>query len=287
MLNKKLKKLIGHKIKIARVSSNLTQADLANKLGVHSTNISLWETGSTTPNGYHIQQITTICKTDENYLELNNEDLIPSKYKKYNLDNIGELIKVIRYKLYLTQIDIASYLKVTKQIVSLWELNQSKVPIKKLEFLLTYFESIWNKYDRTFFFMFRDLVYHIKKEVSFIEYISYLNLSFKEYASIVKDTINYGRDYYSKIDFTTQGMVLTSTEILEIYNQNKFESKKLEMYKVEKILSNLFWYIANFCNLNDLKISNILKRSIEDLKLKYPDKIPNNIVEIEKKDDSK
>jgi transcriptional regulator with XRE-family HTH domain len=66
-----MKNFIGLKIKELRESKNMTQDELADKLGVSKQMISLYETGVNEPRKAKLEKIAEICKADISYFYTN------------------------------------------------------------------------------------------------------------------------------------------------------------------------------------------------------------------------
>jgi transcriptional regulator with XRE-family HTH domain len=59
---------IGERIKIARKASNLKQADLAEKIGVHEVTLRTWENGNKGPNSVILSKLAAALSTSVSYL---------------------------------------------------------------------------------------------------------------------------------------------------------------------------------------------------------------------------
>jgi transcriptional regulator with XRE-family HTH domain len=60
MTKSKTAKILGSNIKLLRLQSNLSQEKLAELIGVHRSQISNWEAGSTFPTGVNIDKLISI-----------------------------------------------------------------------------------------------------------------------------------------------------------------------------------------------------------------------------------
>lgn len=65
---KKSMQELGKKIKILRIKSNLTQAELAEKLGVSSSSVGMYEQGRREPNSHILSKICVELKASGDYM---------------------------------------------------------------------------------------------------------------------------------------------------------------------------------------------------------------------------
>ncbi len=110
----------GERLKELRKKSNITQAELAEKLNVHSQTISRWERDISEPD---MSVYETISKTLSVPLEELWGVTIPEKTVngQFNLSQLGKAIYTERKRLRESQDELASVAGVSSDIVSKWE----------------------------------------------------------------------------------------------------------------------------------------------------------------------
>lgn len=87
------KSLFGKKLKEVRISHGLTQAQLADKLGVSASTVGMYEQGRREPDNKMLSKICTILNISTDYL-LGHDDYINS-YNREVDDIINEFISTI------------------------------------------------------------------------------------------------------------------------------------------------------------------------------------------------
>ena len=60
--------MIADKIKLLRENRNMTQADLARKLGVTRSGVNAWELGITTPSTQYVMELSMLFKVSTDFL---------------------------------------------------------------------------------------------------------------------------------------------------------------------------------------------------------------------------
>lgn len=60
--------MIADKIKLLREKSNMTQAELARRLGVTRSGVNAWEMGITTPSTQYVMELSLLFKVSTDYL---------------------------------------------------------------------------------------------------------------------------------------------------------------------------------------------------------------------------
>ena len=66
--------MLGMKIREARKSANLSQSQLATKIGAHFTSVSDWERGRNAPSARHLLSIAEVTGTDLSHFTEDEED---------------------------------------------------------------------------------------------------------------------------------------------------------------------------------------------------------------------
>lgn len=113
-----------------REYADLSQKDLANKLGVTQQTYSLWEKGTKIIPLKHLNNLCNYYKTSMNYVlglsnERTNSDI--KEIKELNKKLIGSRIKEIRENNKLTLRDLASELNTTSSTISAYETGKTLV----------------------------------------------------------------------------------------------------------------------------------------------------------------
>lgn len=126
-----------------REYADLSQKDLANKLGVTQQTYSLWEKGTKIIPLKHLNNLCNYYKTSMDYVlglsnERTNSDI--KEIKELNKKLIGSRIKEIRERNKLTLRDLASELNTTSSTISAYETGKTLV-------LTAFAYQICTKYD--------------------------------------------------------------------------------------------------------------------------------------------
>ncbi len=113
-----------------REYADLSQKDLANKLGVTQQTYSLWEKGTKIIPLKHLNNLCNYYKTSMDYVlglsnERTNSDI--KEIKELNKKLIGSRIKEIRESNKLTLRDLASELNTTSSTISAYETGKTLV----------------------------------------------------------------------------------------------------------------------------------------------------------------
>ena len=126
-----------------REYADLSQKDLANKLGVTQQTYSLWEKGTKIIPLKHLNNLCNYYKTSMDYVlglsnERTNSDI--KEIKELNKKEIGSRIKELRENKKLTLRDLASELNTTSSTISAYETGKTLV-------LTAFAYQICTKYD--------------------------------------------------------------------------------------------------------------------------------------------
>ena len=113
-----------------REYADLSQKDLANKLGVTQQTYSLWEKGTKIIPLKHLNNLCNYYKTSMDYVlglsnERTNSDI--REIKELNKKLIGSRIKEIRESNKLTLRDLASELNTTSSTISAYETGKTLI----------------------------------------------------------------------------------------------------------------------------------------------------------------
>lgn len=113
-----------------REYADLSQKDLANKLGVTQQTYSLWEKGTKIIPLKHLNNLCNYYKTSMDYvLGLSNERTNSNikEIKELNKKEIGSRIKELRENKKLTLRDLASELNTTSSTISAYETGKTLI----------------------------------------------------------------------------------------------------------------------------------------------------------------
>lgn len=118
-----------NKIKKLREDNELTQEELAKKLGCTRSAYSLWEINKNTIPLYYLNRISNIFNINIDYLvDLSDKKVIT--FKKVDIDRIelGKNIKKARKSINYTQNKLAAKLNTTHSVISAYESGKTAVP---------------------------------------------------------------------------------------------------------------------------------------------------------------
>jgi transcriptional regulator with XRE-family HTH domain len=126
-----------NKLQMLRKQANLTQDELALKIGVSRQAISKWESGGAYPDLNNIQTLCAFFSVSaDTLMNPKYEELIPEEARlEFNGNELGINIKRIRSAVGITQEAFAEQMKVSRQSVSKWE-NGSVVPKTEIIILM-------------------------------------------------------------------------------------------------------------------------------------------------------
>lgn len=68
------------------------------------------------------------------------------------------------------------------------------------------------------------------------------------------------------------GMLTELGEITDVFKKYLAYEKDIDWVNVKEEIGDLMWYIAGFCNINDLDLEEILQTNIDKLRARYPEK---------------
>lgn len=67
------------------------------------------------------------------------------------------------------------------------------------------------------------------------------------------------------------GMVTEVGELADVFKKNMAYGKKIDWVNVEEELGDVFWYLANFCTINNIDPTKVMQQCIDKLMARYPD----------------
>jgi NTP pyrophosphatase (non-canonical NTP hydrolase) len=68
------------------------------------------------------------------------------------------------------------------------------------------------------------------------------------------------------------GMLTEVGELADIFKKDLAYNKKIDWINAKEELGDLMWYVANFCNINNINLEEILQTNIDKLRTRYPEK---------------
>ena len=117
------------KIKRLREENEITQEELAKKLGCTRSAYSLWEINKNTIPLHYLNKISNIFNVNIDYLvDLSDEKVITFKKVDINKIELGKNIKKARKSINYTQDKLASKLNTTHSVISAYESGKTSVP---------------------------------------------------------------------------------------------------------------------------------------------------------------
>ena len=112
--------IVGKKIELLREDGGMSQGELAKILGVTRQTISKWEADVCRPKVKVLQAICGVFGVDMSYFT-GEEDLTPQQ-----ICTLGEFIRKLRRRAKLSQEQFAERMGVSRQMISLWEIDEVK-----------------------------------------------------------------------------------------------------------------------------------------------------------------
>lgn len=67
------------------------------------------------------------------------------------------------------------------------------------------------------------------------------------------------------------GIQTESAELSDVYKKKLAYNKNVDLINVKEEIGDLMWYVANFCNLNNWDLRDIMETNIRKLETRYPD----------------
>lgn len=117
------------KIKNLRDELEITQNELAEKLGCTRSTLSLWEINKNTIPLYYLNKLSNILNVNIDYLvNLSDEKIIKFKKTEINKKDLGEKIREARKLINFTQEKLANILNTTHSVISAYESGKAAVP---------------------------------------------------------------------------------------------------------------------------------------------------------------
>ena len=68
------------------------------------------------------------------------------------------------------------------------------------------------------------------------------------------------------------GMQTESAELSDVFKKKLAYNKEVDWVNAKEEIGDLMWYIANFCNLHDWDLREIMDTNIRKLEARYPEK---------------
>ncbi len=112
--------IVGKKIELLREDGGMSQGELAKILGVTRQTVSKWEADVCRPKANVLQALCGVFGVDMSYFT-GEEDLTPQQ-----ICTLGEFIRKLRRRAKLSQKQFAERMGVSRQMISLWEIDEVK-----------------------------------------------------------------------------------------------------------------------------------------------------------------
>ena len=117
------------KIKDLRDELEITQNEIASKLGCTRSAYSLWEINKNTIPLYYLNKLSNILDINIDYLvDLSKEKKIKFNKVDIDKDELGKRIKLARKSINYTQEKLANKLNTTHSVISAYESGKTAVP---------------------------------------------------------------------------------------------------------------------------------------------------------------
>jgi NTP pyrophosphatase (non-canonical NTP hydrolase) len=68
------------------------------------------------------------------------------------------------------------------------------------------------------------------------------------------------------------GLVTEAGEFMDVYKRKLAYKKDIDYVNLKEELGDILWYIANFCNINDWSIEELMDININKLRVRFPEK---------------
>jgi NTP pyrophosphatase (non-canonical NTP hydrolase) len=84
------------------------------------------------------------------------------------------------------------------------------------------------------------------------------------------------------------GMLTETGELADVFKKNIAYGKEIDWINVQEEMGDIFWYLGNFCKMNNFNLEDILANNIKKLQARYPNKFTkedalNRNLEVERK----
>lgn len=68
------------------------------------------------------------------------------------------------------------------------------------------------------------------------------------------------------------GMQTEAAELSDVFKKHLAYGKDIDWVNIKEEIGDLMWYIANFCNLNDIDLEEVMETNINKLRARFPKK---------------
>lgn len=68
------------------------------------------------------------------------------------------------------------------------------------------------------------------------------------------------------------GVATESGELLDVIKKHVWYGKPIDLANIEEEIGDMLWYAALLCNALDVNMEDIMKKNINKLRVRYPDK---------------
>jgi NTP pyrophosphatase (non-canonical NTP hydrolase) len=97
-------------------------------------------------------------------------------------------------------------------------------------------------------------------------------MKLQEYVDWTENTCAKLSDHRENNLHMVIGMLTEIGELADPFKKELAYSKDIDWVNVEEELGDIMFYIASFCRLNTLDLSDIILKNIEKLEARYPEK---------------
>jgi len=100
------------------------------------------------------------------------------------------------------------------------------------------------------------------------------HMDFNDYQELAERTSKFSDSGYSinRLLMATLGVAGESGEVADYIKKHIFHDHPLDIFKLMKELGDVLWYLAEICNLYNVKLETVARLNIEKLDQRYPDK---------------
>jgi len=95
-------------------------------------------------------------------------------------------------------------------------------------------------------------------------------MDFKKYIELASRTRSPLKTQLENNIHMILGMLTEVGELADSFKKNMAYNKEIDWINVKEEVSDILWYIANFIQLNNLDIDEILEKNIKKLETRYP-----------------
>ena len=95
-------------------------------------------------------------------------------------------------------------------------------------------------------------------------------MNIEEYQEKSKRTLNQKLIVEDNITNMIFGIVGETGEVVDLLKKHRYQGHELDMTKLKEELGDVMFYIANLCNLYEIKLNEVLEGNYNKLRRRYP-----------------